>query len=286
MSLNPTNLYIQAAPLPATFVGTPNDFFSEMIRRMKILSPSGTNFIFIGDTAPTSNVGPWLKNGTQWFVWDPATKQYIPQDITSSFTPAFVVQHAMPSSTNPPVWLQTTADATTNSSGQIDYGNPIRWYLWSTSLSLWVWPNPTPSGTQEGRLWFGAETEVWAYDGGDGVNPATTAPTAATGAMWQVNHALDFKFPVGAGANTVTYNGGSASAIGVGVNGGEEQHTLLAVEQGLPVENIGVPAVLGGYGGGTAFKTADASNAHNNMPPYLGVLFIQRTNRVYYTPTV
>ena len=74
MSLNATNLYIQASPIPATFKGTPNDLFSEMIKRMRILSPSGTNFIYIGDTEPTSNVGPWLNNGTQWYVWDTTTK--------------------------------------------------------------------------------------------------------------------------------------------------------------------------------------------------------------------
>ena len=82
MSLNPTSLFIQASPLPETFQGSPNDFFTEMIKRMRILSPSGTNFIYIGDTAPTSDVGPWLKNGTQWWVWDPSTKQYAPQDIS------------------------------------------------------------------------------------------------------------------------------------------------------------------------------------------------------------
>lgn len=35
MSLNATNLYIQASPIPATFKGTPNDLYSEMIKRMR-----------------------------------------------------------------------------------------------------------------------------------------------------------------------------------------------------------------------------------------------------------
>lgn len=130
MSLKSTSLIIQAAPLPATFKGTPNDFLAAAVQRMKILSPNGTNFIFIGDTEPTSNVGPWLKGGTQWWVWDPNTKRYIPLDISQSTTIPFYIGASTPANSTPPVWLLTDKDAT-----DIDptYGNPLGWYVFNGS---------------------------------------------------------------------------------------------------------------------------------------------------------
>jgi hypothetical protein len=127
MSLKSTSLIVQAAPLPATFKGTPNDFLTAMVQRMKILSPNGTNFIFIGDTEPTSNVGPWLKDGTKWYVWSDSLKQYVPLDISDSFTIPFFIGATTPASSNPPVWLRTTKDATT--AAPLDFGEPIGWYL-------------------------------------------------------------------------------------------------------------------------------------------------------------
>ena len=86
MALQDTQLVIQMSQIPATFQGTPQDLANIMVRLMKIVSPTGTNFIFVGDTEPTSNVGPWLKNGTQWFVWDEDIKRYVPLDISESET--------------------------------------------------------------------------------------------------------------------------------------------------------------------------------------------------------
>lgn len=178
MSLNATNLYIQASPIPATFKGTPNDLYSEMIKRMRILSPSGTNFIFIGDTMPTSNVGPWLKNGTQWYVWDANTKTYVPQDISASFIPAFWIGNSRPASTNPTVWLQTTLDP--SNAAPLAYGDPMRWFFWDGTN--WVWPNPIAPSSGERRIWVGSLADLWFHDGGDGTDPALA--TDYTGGMW------------------------------------------------------------------------------------------------------
>ena len=75
MSLKDTSLIIQAAPLPLTFEGNPNEFLAAMVQRMRVVSPNGANFIFIGDVAPTTNVGPWLKGGTQWYVVEHETSK-------------------------------------------------------------------------------------------------------------------------------------------------------------------------------------------------------------------
>lgn len=147
MALVATDLVIQAGPLPSTFVGTPQDLFTQMIQRMKIMSPGGTNFIFVGDTAPVSNVGPWLR-GEQWWVWDQDTKQYVPLDISASFTIPFFIGNATPASQIPEVWLKTTQDATTSS--PTSFGTPISWYFWNGSV--WQpWSSIPSSGTTAER---------------------------------------------------------------------------------------------------------------------------------------
>ena len=146
-TLQDTNLIIQAAQLPATFVGTPQEFLDAIIRRMKIVSPSGTNFIFVGDTEPTSDVGPWLKNGTQWWVYDLNIKRYVPLDITASEKHWFHVGATTPTDSDPPVWLRTTKDQTDNDPS---IGNPVGWYVFNGTV--WVpYVGIVPSGPTSSR---------------------------------------------------------------------------------------------------------------------------------------
>lgn len=167
MALKDTNLLIQMGALPTTFRGTPQDLAVAMLKRMKIVSPNGTNFIYIGDVEPTSNVGPWLKGGTQWWVWSEDTKRYVPLDISASETKWYFIGASVPATTEPPVWLQTTKDATEDDP---TYGNPITWRMWNGSN--WVpWidivlsgPFSTVSGTTPT-----AYTQFYATDLGNGV---------------------------------------------------------------------------------------------------------------------
>lgn len=126
MALQDTNLIIQMAQVPPTFQGTPQQFAALMVRRMKIVSPSGTNFIFIGDVEPSSDVGPWLKDGTQWWVYSTGLKRYIPLDISASETKWFHVGLTTPTTSTPPVWLKTSKDQT-----DLDpsIGSALGWYI-------------------------------------------------------------------------------------------------------------------------------------------------------------
>lgn len=133
MPLQNTNLIIQMAPIPATFAGTPGDLAAAIVRRMRIVSPTGTNFIFIGDSEPPSNVGPWLKNGTQWWVFDEATKRYVPQDISEAETKWFQTGSTIPTTVEPPVWLKTTEGTTEVGPAQ---GTPVGWYLFNGAAWL------------------------------------------------------------------------------------------------------------------------------------------------------
>jgi hypothetical protein len=129
----------------------------------------------------------------------------------------------------------------TNLQGQViwikldTYGNPVTpccTFWFDVALGKWVWPIPTQ---QDGflRPWTQSETALWEADGGDvpGVDPSVTPPTAATGAVWMVNHAAtDFRMFISAGTNPASYNGQAATVLSVGQTGGEEKHVLTPDE--------------------------------------------------------
>lgn len=139
MALQDTNLIITMGRLPTTFKNTPQNLADEMIRRMKIVSASGSSFFVVGDVEPTSNQGPWLKGGTQWWVFDDATKRYVPLDISASETRWYWMGNSTPVDINPPVWLKTSQDQTTTDSS---FGQPIGWYEWNGAA--WVPFNSVP----------------------------------------------------------------------------------------------------------------------------------------------
>lgn len=147
MALRATNLLIQSAPIPATFRGTPDEFREELVKRMKIVSPSGTSFIFQGESEPLSNVGPWLKDGTKWYVWSEAVKRYVPQDITDSETQWYWIGPTTPPTTEPPVWFRTSQSA---SEANPFFGNALGWF--SYNGTNWVPVSPRVlSGTTADR---------------------------------------------------------------------------------------------------------------------------------------
>lgn len=136
-----TQLQIQASALPPNFKGRPQDFFDAMVRRMKIVSPFGGTFFVIGDTEPISNQGPWLKNGTKWYVFDEDLGRYVPLDITDSETVLFQVSDTVPTQGSPPIWLRTQTVA-----GVVEY---IDWYffngtVWKPSSTI-IQSGPTAS---------------------------------------------------------------------------------------------------------------------------------------------
>lgn len=134
MSLVNTGLILQVAPLPATFIGTPEEFREAFVRRSRIVSPSGTNFIFTGDVEPSSNAGPWLRNGTQWWVFDASLKRYVPLDITPSERHWYWTGTDIPASSTPPVWLRTSFGPTIDTPPTTTYGRPLGWYVFDGTL--------------------------------------------------------------------------------------------------------------------------------------------------------
>lgn len=104
-----TSLRLIGAPLPPTFNGTPQQLFEQMLARTKIVAPFGLATIWTGDSAPTSDQGPWLKDGTKWWVWSAADAAYIPLDLSDSLEAAYWAQFTTPSSAAPPLWFKFDA---------------------------------------------------------------------------------------------------------------------------------------------------------------------------------
>jgi len=99
----------RAAVLPSNFKGGPQDLFDAIVERLEVVGDS-PSFVE-GDVMPSSNQGPWLKGGKQWWVWDEDTSTYVPQDISASTTTQEVFVGENPPDTTvlsfPKIWLKT-----------------------------------------------------------------------------------------------------------------------------------------------------------------------------------
>ncbi len=136
-----TNLVLVAAPLPADFKGGPQEMFEAFVERTEIQSPVGTNFFVVGDVEPSSNVGPWLKGGVEWWVFDETAGKYVPLNIDNSILSLFIVSDTepeAPGSDDAQIWLHTAS------------GRVIGWFFWTGS----EWRpggNASPSGPTASR---------------------------------------------------------------------------------------------------------------------------------------
>lgn len=199
-----------------------------------------------------------------------------------------------------------------NGDGTLD-----RVYVYANGV--WSSPNPRAASGDERMIWVGLEADLWSYDGGDGTDPSTTAPTATTGAMWSRDTSFDFRFPLGIGTSpSVTQPSGEvtgSTTVGVGATGGAEDTEIVIDSDQLPSHShdVTVESSTGDsadseqgrftVGDGTFKWRSDLSNdkvghtreaggdtdgatqpiERTNMPPFLGVIFAKRTARQFYT---
>lgn len=78
--------FIQSAPISPAFSGTPQEFATHLVERLRIVGPSGFYGVVVSDTEPTSNQGLWLKGGAKPYTWDDDLAEYVPMDLTDSLT--------------------------------------------------------------------------------------------------------------------------------------------------------------------------------------------------------
>ena len=112
-------------------------------------------------------------------------------------------------------------------------GNPINVFRYSGGN--WIAKNQREANSNERMIWVGTEVALWSHDGGDGTDPSVTPPTPTTGAMWQIDPAFAFRFPLGLGnLNTATspntYDTNSATQVNQGQVGGDERVILTPAQ--------------------------------------------------------
>ena len=136
--------------------------------------------------------------------------------------------------------------------------NDGRVYQWSFTFGVWISPRPYSFGQIIPSELGITETQLWALDGGDGtdprltlpdgsINPSYVAPTAVTGAMWQVAHSMDGRFPLGAGTIPGAVIYGTTTPITAGLfatqdsNGQAGQYAVPLDVTDMPYHGHGMP---------------------------------------------
>lgn len=217
----------------------------------------------------------------------------IAQNLTVAFPSTFsgVTASSSPPADQTQVWLKLDSN-----------GRPVRVYYFAAGA--WLSQHPTVSGSV--MIWPFPLPDFTTFDGGD-----NNAPSAISGPMWQQaqgasgNVILQAQFPIGGGTLP------SGAVIAAGSTGGEEKHALLTSELAPHTHAYGIdPQINSGpnyLNSAASYRLADAINAangsfafqtqtapaggtgtppvvapHNTLPPYYGVWFLQRTNRIFY----
>lgn len=105
----PTTLPVTfvAASLPSNWKGTPQEFLSAIADRLSLEAEDELSFFVVGSVAPTSDVGPWLKDDQTWWVWDEDTGAYIPE-ILDSLSLRYIVSVSEPDPADYTFWIKVT----------------------------------------------------------------------------------------------------------------------------------------------------------------------------------
>ena len=181
-------------------------------------------------------------------------------------------------------WIRLNAD-----------GTPDRTYVFAQGA--WLSKHSLPTGSV--MLYKGTEASLTTFDGG-----AAGTITATSGPMWAKISDMDGRVPLGPGTLTV-----SGTVVGVTDTGGVDKISKTLTKANLPahshktgIDGSGITddreAGRTRVGAGTELgfnATNETSNVMesrdtgdgeafdlDNMPPYYGIFFIERTARVYY----
>lgn len=100
---------IDFGALPNTGQGyTPQEFADRLGLNGQIFTAQDFALFTTGATAPTSDTGPWAKDGNTWYYWDNVTGTYIPFIIEQSSL-GYWIGSVAPDPTVYNFWIETTA---------------------------------------------------------------------------------------------------------------------------------------------------------------------------------
>lgn len=152
---------VVVATPPPGFSGTWADFVTFLNNNNQgALDVDWSSFV-VGSVEPSSNVGPWLKDGKSWHWWDATYGKYVPIDarIPSPYTVS-ITEPAAPVAdpngilpTPPRLWLQIDAS-----------GHIVDWHYWSGSA--WV-PSfiPVTAASEPGEIY---RKRIWTKTDANG----------------------------------------------------------------------------------------------------------------------
>lgn len=97
---------IQMGPLPPNVAWTPQQLAAAMVARMRLVTAQTFALFVTGSTEPSSNVGPWLKNDSEWWVWSDTAGAYVPITVPSESLGYYIGANA-PDPTEINFWIET-----------------------------------------------------------------------------------------------------------------------------------------------------------------------------------
>lgn len=75
----PVQFQVSGGNLPEGYCPSSwNQLFQDMVARISVTPNQNYSTFVNGSTEPSSNQGPWLKDGLTWYVWSEADGKYVP----------------------------------------------------------------------------------------------------------------------------------------------------------------------------------------------------------------
>lgn len=99
---------IEMGALPVSVRWTPQALMDAAVQRMRLVSAQTFALIASGSTEPSSDVGPWAKNGNSWYYFNPSLGQYVPMIIPAASLGYFIGDTA-PDQNIYSFWIDTDA---------------------------------------------------------------------------------------------------------------------------------------------------------------------------------
>ena len=136
--MNPVTFNISVGAIPENFEGNLQATLELFASRL-IISPSvpWSSFV-VGGAQPSSNVGPWLKDSIELWVWSDTLATYVPQQINSESL-RYVVGTASPDPTKFDFWIDTNSPSALkiyNGSAWVDvYATKLGDYSTTTQMN-------------------------------------------------------------------------------------------------------------------------------------------------------
>lgn len=98
-------LTFRSAPFPDDYRADPEQFKNDLVARLYAESTENISFFVTGSIAPSSNVGPWLKDGMEWWVWSDTDAAYIPQ-VIPQIALRFIASNTSPDQNDYVFWIE------------------------------------------------------------------------------------------------------------------------------------------------------------------------------------